>query len=109
MDRRVTWADKQTELEIQTFNLFPDRWAEIYRERLLGGGSGAQTSYAPGDYGLAFNGEAELPTTIDDLHSLDDWVDGMNDTRRMSGGMVPAQDVSAVLGYVAPGDKGRRV
>lgn len=36
MDRRDKLQDRQDELEQQTFNLFPERWAKVYRPEILG-------------------------------------------------------------------------
>ena len=59
MDRRQAVEDRQAELMQQTFNLFPERWDELYREDVLGAELGA---YAP---------EEEIPLTESDLDQMD--------------------------------------
>ncbi len=62
MDRRHRLEDKNAELEQQTYNLFPDRWADLYKDKLLA------------ELGLP-NGEGEIPLQEDDLAALDKFMD----------------------------------
>jgi hypothetical protein len=93
MSRRTLVEDKKAELEMQTFNLFPERWMEVYEQRQ------GYSSNAPGDLGVAFGGEQELPVTAEDIDSLSTWVDRSGETKRMNGGQAPQDDWMKVLGY----------
>lgn len=84
LDDRTHWEDKHTELKLQTFNLFPERWGDLYRSDTLGGGGNVSTSTAaPGDIGNAFDGEAELPVTSRD--ELNEFYESRGEKRRMTG------------------------
>jgi hypothetical protein len=74
MDRRVAIDDKTAELEHQCFNLFPERWGDIYREQML-----------PGVRGLSPDSVGESETPITDPGDLDAWFEGLNRTRTISG------------------------
>lgn len=102
MDRRVQLEDKHAELEIQTFNLFPERWGDLYREKTFGGGTAA-----PGDMGSAFGpGEKEIPVT--DINDINDWYNNISAQRGISGEQLARhQDPISIFGY-AEGE-GRRV
>lgn len=78
MDRRTKVEDKNAELEQQTFNLFPERWADLYRDQLLGA------------LGVA-NEEGEIPLSEDDLDSLDQFMARLerNNNFSMSGADTP--------------------
>lgn len=99
MDRRISIEDKHDELEIQTFNLFPERWGDLYRERLLPG--------VPGDVGNAFGpGEKEIPVT--DIDDINKWYDGLDRSRGITGEQAMRyQDPTALLGLAV--GEGRRV
>lgn len=90
MDRRVALEDKHAELEIQTYNLFPERWSELYRENVLG-----SMGQAPGDMGQAFQGEKELPVT--DIDAIRDFYDNLSAQRGISGEQVYRHQESPVL------------
>jgi hypothetical protein len=62
MDRRVNIQDRQTELELQTFNLFPERWETVYKDQFI--------SSLLGD-----DAQEEEPVT--DLEMLDRWYQEM--------------------------------
>lgn len=62
LDRRLKVEDRAAELEQQTFNLYPERWAELYRDQLLG------KLQIP-------NEEGEIPLTEDDLDDLDKFME----------------------------------
>ena len=55
MDRRQQMEDVESQLMQQTFNLFPERWTELYRDEIFG--------YAPQ--------EDEIPVTENDLDQMD--------------------------------------
>jgi hypothetical protein len=95
MDRRVSVKDKQDELELQTYNLFPERWGELYRERMLG--SQFNTN-AIGDIGVAFGGEPELPASYDDLN---DFYEKVDQPKRMSGGDIASVEGNSMLGFAS--------
>lgn len=61
LDRRTTLEDWQAELETQTFNLFPERWTQLYQDKTLSE--------------IASSGEGEAPVT--DLDALDQWYEQM--------------------------------
>jgi hypothetical protein len=58
MDRRDRGEEVQAQLEQQCFNLAPERWAIIYREKMLGE-----------------LGEGEIPIGADDLDELDKFME----------------------------------
>jgi hypothetical protein len=62
LDRRTILEDRQIELETQTFNLFPERWTQLYQEKTLG-------------KIMSDQGEAEEPVT--DIDMLDQWYEQM--------------------------------
>lgn len=104
IDRRTFLEDKRDELEHQTYNLFPERWDDLYREQFFPG-----TRRAPGDYGQAFeNGEAEIPVT--DTNDLDRWLNTLGQRRGITGEQAMAQgdpEVIRLAGYAE--GQGRRV
>lgn len=55
LDRRQDVDDRQAELEHQTFNLFPERWVELYKDNL-------PVTFADDEFG-----EEEPVTDIDAL------------------------------------------
>lgn len=61
LERRTELEDRQAELETQTFNLFPERWSQLYRDQTLPG-------IGPDD-------EGEEPIT--DIDMLDQWYEQM--------------------------------
>ena len=64
LNRRTELEDRQAELETQTFNLFPERWSQLYQDKTL-----AEIAAATGeDY-------AEMPVT--DIDALDQWYEQM--------------------------------
>jgi len=63
LNRRTELEDRQAELETQTFNLFPERWGQLYQDKTL-----AAVAEASGE-------EAEAPVT--DLDALDQWYEQM--------------------------------
>lgn len=76
MDRRVQIEDKKAELEEQTYNLFPERWGQLFRQEML--------PVPAGDMGHAFApGEPELPTSYDDIN---EWYERMEQPQVMKGG-----------------------
>jgi hypothetical protein len=79
MDRRVYLDDKHAELKQQTYNLFPERWGDIYRDDELPP-SGAT---AAGDIGTAFGSEPELPVT--NLDDYDKFYASLSQTRGITG------------------------
>lgn len=103
MDRRVHIEDKHAELELQTFNLFPERWGEVYREDMLPG-MGGQSA---GDYGSAFDGEAEIPVT--DIDSINEWYDGISKSRGLTGEQSQRFDDPTALYLGVAEGVGRRV
>lgn len=104
MARRVQIEDKHAELELQTFNLFPERWGQVYREAMLPGLGNGQK---PGDIGTAFDGEAEIPVT--DLDAIKDWYDGIDKSHKLTGEQTRRfDDPTALYLGVAEGE-GRRV
>lgn len=77
MDRRIQVEDKRAELEEQTYNLFPERWGQLFRDDML-------PVLPPGDMGHAFApDEPELPTTYDDIN---EWYERMEQPQVMTGG-----------------------
>lgn len=77
LDRRTQINDKHDELEHQCFNLFPDRWNDLYRNN---------PDIPAGDIGTAFDGEPEL--VITDPSELDAWFNGLSGRQGMSGADV---------------------
>ena len=73
LDRRTQLRDRASELERQCFDLFPERWAELYRKDVLG-----SLSEIGGD-----PSEAEIPIT--DPSRLDDWFESISAQRSISG------------------------
>lgn len=61
LDRRTALEDRQAELESQTFNLFPERWSQLYQDKTLAG--------------LVEGDELESPVT--DIDALDQWYEQM--------------------------------
>jgi len=35
LERRTQLEDRQEEMEAQTFNLFPERWSQLYRDKAM--------------------------------------------------------------------------
>ena len=97
LDRRTGLDDKQTELEHQCFNLFPERWGQLYRDQML-------PALPTGDLGTAFGGEPELPVT--DPNDLNAWYENIESSRGMTGAGISAYETS-ILGYAE--GSGRRV
>jgi hypothetical protein len=98
MERRVHVEDKHAELEEQTYNLFPERWARLYRDEML--------PVPSGDIGHAFEpGTPEIPVT--DANDLDDWYSRMEQPRRMSGQSAINYGGDNIFGYAE--GQGRRV
>lgn len=62
LERRIALEDRQADLEAQTFNLFPERWGQLYQDKTLAGV-------------LEANGESEMPVT--DIDALDQWYEQM--------------------------------
>ena len=77
MERRTRWEDTHAQLEQQTFNLFPERWSELYKDELLA------------ELGLP-NEEGEIPLQEDDLAALDQFMEKIErgGTFSMSGGQT---------------------
>lgn len=72
MERRDRIEDKRGELELQTFNLFPERYRQLYQAQ------------AQGDVGHAFGeGEPEMPVT--DPGDLDAFYANLDAPRSMTG------------------------
>lgn len=63
LDRRTALEDRQAELESQTFNLFPERWGQLYQDKTLAS--------------LALNEEGETETVVTDIDALDAWYEQM--------------------------------
>jgi len=70
MDRRTAIEDRRTELEQQCFNLFPERWMQIYNT--------TQLLSAPED--------DEVP--VDDIDELTRWYESIERQRSMGGAMA---------------------
>ena len=62
LDRRMTGEDLQSKLEQQTFNLAPDRWELIYKDKILGA------------IGLSGD-DGEIQIGVDELDELDQYMD----------------------------------
>lgn len=60
LERRSQLEDRRDEGQMQTFNLFPERWQQLYQEQILG--------VAPGE-----GEEGEIP--VDDVDLLDQWYE----------------------------------
>lgn len=88
MERRNQLDDKMAELEMQTWNLFPERWGQLYRE---GSGLPASAPYVSpdnasiADRGHAFDGEPEIPVTINDIDQLNQFYENRERPHRISG------------------------
>jgi hypothetical protein len=102
MTRRELVKDEDDKLEIQCFNLFPERWKKIYDNS---GGSG--------DWGQAFGGEPEIPVTNPD--DLDRFFGVLANQRGMTAEQaermlspINGKNAANSLGYIAEGT-GRRV
>lgn len=63
LNRRTELEDRQAELETQTFNLFPERWGQLYQDKTLS---------ALGE----FSGE-DFESPVTDLDALDQWYEQM--------------------------------
>lgn len=64
LDRRTQLEDRQAELENQTFNLFPERWTQLYQDKTMA------------SLGIELeDGFAEEPVT--DIDALDQWYEQM--------------------------------
>jgi len=72
--RRQARKDRDTMLEIQCYNLFPDRWQQLYQGKII-----SQLAPPP----------PEIPVTEDDLDEIARWIDNMNAPRMMSGAECP--------------------
>lgn len=104
MSRRVELEDKHAELELQTFNLSPERWGKLYRDTTLAGATGKQ----PGDQGNAFGeGEREIPVT--DINDINEWYEGMSKTRGITGEQADRFDDPAMKFLGVATGEGRRV
>ena len=91
MDRRHRLEDKNAELEQQTYNLFPDRWADLYKDKLLA------------ELGLP-NGEGEIPLQEDDLAALDKFMDQLVRGQAFPGAAVWGMACAAArIQRIAPG------
>lgn len=104
MERRGQLDDKQAELELQTWNLFPERWGQLYRDQMLGTPAN-KASHA--DRGEAFGGEAEIPVTVNEIDKVTAWYDGHQQARRFSGADIAPYENDGMPG-IAFGP-GRRV
>lgn len=62
--RRIELEDRQADLENQTFNLFPERWTQLYQDKTLAG-----------IMSMDENGGGEMPVT--DIDALDQWYEQM--------------------------------
>jgi hypothetical protein len=78
MVRREQIEDTEAMLERQTFNLFPQRWNDLYRDQLLAG------------VGMA-NEDGEIPLREDDLDELDKFMEQLERQSKfsMSGADTP--------------------
>jgi hypothetical protein len=78
MVRREQLEDKESELERQTFNLYPQRWNELYRDQMLA------------EMGLP-NEHGEIPLMEDDLDELDRFMEQLERQNKfsMSGSSTP--------------------
>jgi len=80
MDRRTFYEDMKTELEVQTFNLFPERWRDLYFQDAFPNTISIEQAEANREL------EAELPADIDEL---DEYYNNLGKKRRISGADVP--------------------
>jgi hypothetical protein len=78
LSRRIQVEDKNSELEQQTFNLVPERWVELYRDRLLG------------ELGLP-DEDGEIQLQEDDLDELDKFMAKLESKAKFS--MTGAQTI----------------
>lgn len=62
LNRRTELEDRQAELETQTFNLFPERWSQLYQDKTLAAIA-------------SMSEDTEVPVT--DLDALDQWYEQM--------------------------------
>jgi hypothetical protein len=78
MVRREQVEDAEANLERQTFNLFPQRWSELYRDQLLA------------ELGMP-NEDGEIPLREDDLDELDKFMEQLERQNKfsMSGADTP--------------------
>lgn len=90
MDVRTRTEEKVEELKLQTLNLFPERWNQLYNRVE----TPVQTSI--------FGKDPELPVTSTD--QLQQWYDGIGEQRGVS-----AADIDRLLGSPGGGAVGRRV
>lgn len=99
MDRREHLEDVHDELRLQTWNLFPERWRNLYQEEVLG--IAPSVANHPGDEGSAFDGEAEIPVT--NLDEIDRFYDSLSQKRGITGeqAMRYEDPMNAVAGYAA--------
>jgi hypothetical protein len=72
MQRRTAIEDTQAELIQQTFNLFPERWSELYRAEIM-----AKLGLSDG---MMPEGEA-----VDDLNEIDAFLSRLEQGRRWVG------------------------
>ena len=84
MERRIQIDDKQAELEHQCYNLFPERWGNLYREQMLPGLPGSPE-------------EEEIPVT--DPSDLDAWYENLDRQRRISGADIAPHENNNILGW----------
>lgn len=74
LDRRTLNEKTSADLEIQCFNLFPERWKSIYWNT-------AESVLAPPSH------EDGIPVT--DIDELDAWYSSLQEARQMSGADLP--------------------
>jgi hypothetical protein len=71
LDRRTQNETLRSELEVQTFNLFPDRWIEVYKGRC-----DSILTPEPSE-------DAEIP--VDDIDLIHSWYEAVDQKRTMNG------------------------
>ncbi len=95
MQRRLFLEDKRSELEMQCYHLFPERWTQIY-------------SSQGGDYGQAFGGEEEIP--VIDPEDLDAWFQSLAAQQGLTGAEAEAMFSEASTPFMGFAEgEGRRV
>lgn len=99
LEDRTRWEDKHTELKLQTYNLFPERWRDLYKPEAIGNVTTSMA--APGDRGVAFDGEPELPVT--DRDELNAFYESRDQKRTITGeqAMRFNDPMAGVVGYAA--------
>lgn len=72
LDRRTDNETRRDQLELECFNMFPDRWAEIYKDQ-------------PGSLLAPPEESQEIP--VDDIDEINRWYESRERSRIMTGAM----------------------